>query len=66
MARGRPAAIPGITPPPQDWPDDHTNTHSWHFGFNRLAGLPEMLINGREREFLSWFFGPAKMGRQWT
>jgi len=66
MARGRPAAIPGITPPPQDWPDDHTNTRSWHFGFNRLAGLPETLINGREREFLSWFFGPAKMGRPWT
>jgi pimeloyl-ACP methyl ester carboxylesterase len=60
------AAIPGITPPPQDWPDDQTNRRSWHFGFNRLEGLPEALIHGREREFLSWFFGPAKMGRPWT
>lgn len=60
------AAIPGITPPPQDWPDHHTNMRSWHFGFNRLEGLPETLISGREREFLSWFFGPAKMGRPWT
>jgi len=60
------AAIPGITAPPQAWPDHQTNLRSWHFGFNRLEGLPEALIHGREREFLSWFFGPAKMGRPWT
>jgi pimeloyl-ACP methyl ester carboxylesterase len=61
------ATIPGVSPPPPaDYPDRPTNERSWHFGFNRIEGLPEALIHGREREFLAWFFGPAKMTRQWT
>jgi len=61
------ATIPGVSPlPPGDYPDQRQNERSWHFGFNRIEGLPEALIHGREREFLTWFFGPAKMTRQWT
>lgn len=29
---------------------------SWHFGFTMLHNLPEALVAGRERMFLSWFF----------
>jgi pimeloyl-ACP methyl ester carboxylesterase len=37
-------------------PDEATNIASWHFGFNRLPDLPEMLVAGRERLFLNWLF----------
>ena len=37
-------------------PDDSANIASWHFGFNRLPGLPEILVAGRERLFLDWLF----------
>lgn len=37
-------------------PDDATNVATWHFGFNRLVGLPEALVEGRERLFLDWLF----------
>ncbi|CAN5509046.1 alpha/beta hydrolase [soil metagenome] len=61
------ATIPGVSPaPPADYPGEKRNERSWHFGFNRVEGLPEALIHGREREFLTWFFGPAKMTRTWT
>ncbi|MET0537437.1 MAG: alpha/beta hydrolase, partial [Xanthobacteraceae bacterium] len=29
---------------------------SWHFGFNMLADLPEILLAGKEREFLNYIF----------
>ena len=29
---------------------------SWHFGFNMLADLPELLLAGKEREFLRYIF----------
>ncbi|UOZ05609.1 alpha/beta fold hydrolase [Amycolatopsis sp. WQ 127309] len=50
------ANIPGVSLDPviaigeQDW-------KSWHFLFNRLADLPEKLLDGRERVLLEWFFG---------
>lgn len=51
------AALPGITPPaPAGIPSDTVNTRTWHFGFNRLAGLPEQLVAGRERLYLEWLF----------
>lgn len=37
-------------------PDDSTNIASWHFSFNRLPDLPEILVAGRERLFLDWLF----------
>jgi pimeloyl-ACP methyl ester carboxylesterase len=50
------AAIPGMAPP-----DVYTMTperlhKTWHFAFNFLPELPELLIAGREREFLTWLF----------
>jgi len=61
------ATIPGVSsPPPAGYPDRLRNARSWHFGFNRIEGLPEALIHGREREFLQWFFGSFKCTRTWT
>lgn len=61
------ATIPGVSPPPPaGYPDRLRNARSWHFGFNRIEGLPEALIRGREREFLQWFFGSFKCTRTWT
>jgi pimeloyl-ACP methyl ester carboxylesterase len=50
------AAIPGMAPA-----DVYTMTperlhKTWHFAFNFLPELPELLITGREREFLTWLF----------
>jgi pimeloyl-ACP methyl ester carboxylesterase len=60
------AHIPGVSPlPPAGFPDSRRNARSWHFGFNRIEGLPEALIQGRERVFLSWIFGPEKVVRTW-
>ncbi len=28
----------------------------WHFGFHGVRDLPEMLVAGRERAYISWFF----------
>jgi pimeloyl-ACP methyl ester carboxylesterase len=61
------AYIPGVSPdPPAGYPNSQLNARQWHFYFNRVEGLPEALIHGREREFLSWFFGPVKLARTWT
>ena len=38
---------------------------TWHFAFNRLDDLPEILILGREREFLTWLFH-AKAAKPWA
>ncbi len=49
------AGIPGITLPDAlpTAPDKAWRT--WHFAFHALPDLPEMLIGGREREYLDWF-----------
>jgi len=61
------AHIPGVSPLPTDvYPDDRAVQRRWHFYFNRVQGLPEVLIQGREREYLAWFFGPEKVTRTWT
>ncbi|MDG3442327.1 alpha/beta fold hydrolase [Nitrospirillum amazonense] len=60
------AALPGITPPPPPGiPSDEANARTWHFAFNRLDDLPEMLIQGRERAYLSHLFN-AKALRRWA
>jgi pimeloyl-ACP methyl ester carboxylesterase len=60
------AALPGITPPPPAGiPSAEANVKTWHFAFNRLDDLPEILLQGREREFLTWLF-KAKSTRPWT
>ena len=51
------AALPGITPPPPAGiPGDDANLRSWHFAFNRLPDLPELLVQGHERAYLAWLF----------
>ena len=49
------AGIPGITLPDAlpSAPDKAWRT--WHFAFHVIPDLPEMLITGREREYLDWF-----------
>lgn len=60
------AALPGISaPPPAGIPSAEANVKTWHFGFNRLDDLPELLLEGRERAFLTWLFR-AKAARAWT
>lgn len=51
------AALPGITPPaPAGIPSEEANIRTWHFSFNRLEALPELLVEGRERAYLNWLF----------
>jgi pimeloyl-ACP methyl ester carboxylesterase len=40
---------PTITIGPDQW-------RSWHFLFNSVADLPEVLLHGRERVLIDWFF----------
>jgi pimeloyl-ACP methyl ester carboxylesterase len=49
--------IPGVTSfASAGIPSEAINLKSWQFGFNRLIDLPETLIQGREREYLTWIF----------
>jgi len=48
--------IPGVTVFAGGLPSETVNLKSWQFAFNRLNDLPEMLIQGREREYLTWIF----------
>jgi pimeloyl-ACP methyl ester carboxylesterase len=48
------ARIPGLVPMPPFNPA--AAVVSWHFAFNMLPELPELLIDGREHEFLRWLF----------
>jgi pimeloyl-ACP methyl ester carboxylesterase len=48
--------IPGVTAFPVGIPSEAINLKAWQFAFNRLNDLPEMLIQGREREYLAWIF----------
>jgi len=53
------------TAPPAATPSDAQNVKSWHFGFNRLNDLPEILVQGHERAYLAWLFA-NKSVRGWT
>jgi pimeloyl-ACP methyl ester carboxylesterase len=57
--------VPGISTPRTDLPPDEANLRSWHFGFNRLDDLPEVLLAGREKLFLTWLFRTKSM-RPWA
>lgn len=50
------AALPGVSPTGAGIPTEVINERTWHFGFNRLSDLPELLITGRERLYLDWLF----------
>ncbi|MFG2927630.1 alpha/beta fold hydrolase [Streptomyces achromogenes] len=49
------AGIPGITMPEAIPLDPAVAFKTWHFAFHVVPGLPETLIAGREREYVSWF-----------
>ncbi len=49
--------IPGVTSfASPGVPNETINLKSWQFAFNRLNDLPEILTQGREREYLTWLF----------
>jgi pimeloyl-ACP methyl ester carboxylesterase len=50
------AAIPGIAPVDAYTLTPERVSKMWHFYFNALPELPEALVAGRERLFLSWLF----------
>jgi pimeloyl-ACP methyl ester carboxylesterase len=57
------AALPGITPPPPAGiPSAEADVKIWHFAFSRLDDLPEILLQEREREFLTWLFRASRYG----
>ncbi len=49
------AGIPGITLPDALPTAPARAWRTWHFAFHAIPDLPEMLIAGREREYLDWF-----------
>jgi len=50
------ATVPGIVPKEAYAFEAQRISKNWHFYFNALPDLPEALVAGREREFLSWLF----------
>ena len=48
--------IPGITAFAAGLPSETVNLKSWQFAFNRLNDLPEILVQGHERDYLAWIF----------
>ena len=50
------AVIPGVAPSPPIFATEDVTTRLWHFMFNRLDGLNEQLVAGREDLFLRWQF----------
>lgn len=59
------ALLPGLSSPRADLDPAEAARRSWHFAFNQLHDLPEILITGREAAFLTWLF-KAKAARPWT
>ena len=49
------AGIPGITLPEAIPTDPNRAWKTWHFAFHLVPDLPERLLAGREREYVSWF-----------
>ena len=59
------ASIHGVSPMPSGIPGESVNLRTWHFAFNRLPDLPEILVQGHEREYLGWLFA-QKSTRSWV
>ncbi len=49
------SGIPGITLPESIPTDPARAFKTWHFAFHVVPDLPEALLAGREREYVSWF-----------
>lgn len=58
------ALLPALAPAATGVPDEAANLRTWHFAFNRLDDLPEILVRGREREYLTFLF-ETKSVRRW-
>ncbi len=58
------ALLPVLAPAAPAIPDEAANLRTWHFAFNRLDDLPEILVRGREREYLTFLF-QTKSVRRW-
>lgn len=50
------AVIPGLAPAPEIFVAPNENIFLWHFMFNQLADLPEVLTTGREEQYLGYIF----------
>lgn len=50
------AGIPGITLPDKLPSSSNVSWKTWHFAFHAVPDLPEILLEGRERPYLEWFF----------
>lgn len=50
------AGIPGVTLPEHLPSDSDKSWKTWHFPFHAVPDLPEILLEGRERPYLEWFF----------
>jgi pimeloyl-ACP methyl ester carboxylesterase len=53
------AAMPGLSPSPPLFANAHLNDALWHFPFNRLAGVNEQLVRGREHVYFGFQFAKA-------
>ncbi|MGF6416293.1 alpha/beta fold hydrolase [Paraburkholderia sp. MM5482-R1] len=49
------AGIPGVTLPDALPSAPERAWRTWHFAFHGLPDLPEVLLAGKEREYLDWF-----------
>lgn len=50
------AVIPGLAPAPSIFVEPEENIFLWHFMFNQVQDLPEMLTAGKEQEYLNFIF----------
>ncbi|MGV9350305.1 alpha/beta fold hydrolase [Streptomyces spiralis] len=50
------AAIPGLSPTPPLFGSREANDRLWHFAFNRLTGVNEQLVSGREHLYFGHQF----------
>ncbi|MER8769597.1 alpha/beta hydrolase [Mesorhizobium sp. M0092] len=58
------ASIPGIAPNAEIFGPVEKLKFRWHFMFNQLSDLPEMLIQGREAQYLTWMFEQWSVQRE--
>jgi len=47
------ALIPGLVPSPPLFMTQEQINWAWHFAFNRTSGINEILVHGKEREFIA-------------
>lgn len=50
------AVIPGLAPAPSIFAAPQQNKFLWHFMFNQVPDLPQVLIAGREAAYLTYMF----------